>query len=93
MGPCHRRSSGIEPTLVEPRAPTTPEDVLTVPEVAKYLRVSTKTVYALLKRGELRGFRVGRVLRLRRTVVEEFVARRSDPTATASPKGRADEDR
>jgi excisionase family DNA binding protein len=50
-------------------------EVLTVPEVARYLRVTTKTVYGLLKRGELASFRVGRVVRCRRADVDHFIAR------------------
>ena len=34
-------------------------DYLTIPEVAERLRVSDKTVRRLLKRGELRGLKVG----------------------------------
>ena len=34
-------------------------DYLTIPEVAERLRVSAKTVRRLLKRGELRGLKVG----------------------------------
>lgn len=52
---------------------TTSEDVLTVPEVAEYLRVTTKTVYALIQRGALPSFRVGRVLRCRRCDVMNFI--------------------
>lgn len=57
-------------------------DVLTVPEVAEYLRVTPKTVYALLKRGELPSFRVGRVVRCRRGDVEAFMsAAQNQPAA------------
>jgi len=49
----------------------TPE-VLTIPEVADFLRVAEKTVYALVKRGELRAFRVGRVMRCHRSEVLRF---------------------
>ena len=49
-------------------------DVLTVPEVAEYLRVTPKTVYALVKRGDLPSFRVGRVVRCRKGDVEAFIA-------------------
>lgn len=70
---------------MDSRAPTSPapleEDVLTVPEVAGYLRVTPKTVYRLVKRGELHGFYVGRVLRLRRADVEKYIARPVDPRA------------
>jgi len=61
---------------VEPHAlpaPSLPPEILTVPEVALYLRVTSKTVYTLVRRGDLRGFRVGRVLRVHRTDVEQFM--------------------
>lgn len=59
--------------LVEPHG--TPGNVVTVPEVAEYLRVTTKTVYKLISEGELPSFRVGRAVRLRRADVEAFVSR------------------
>lgn len=55
-------------------SPDQTEEILTVPEVARYLRVTTKTVYALVRRGELTSFRVGRAVRVRRHDVEHFVA-------------------
>lgn len=41
-------------------------DVLTVEEAAKFLRISTKTVYALIKTGRLSAYRAGRALRIHR---------------------------
>ena len=58
-------------------------DVLTVPEVAEYLRVTTKTVYALIQRGDLASFRVGRVLRCLRSDVQNFIDSRTRETMTA----------
>lgn len=51
-----------------------PNDVLTVQEVASYLKVTTKTVYTLLKASQLPHFRVGRAVRCRRVDVESFIA-------------------
>lgn len=56
---------------------TSTQEILTVPEVAKYLRVTAKTVYGLVRKGELRSFRVGRAVRVRRDDVEHFVAHRA----------------
>jgi len=50
------------------------EEVLTVREVARYLRVTTKTVYALIKGNQLIAFRVGRHMRCRRSDVETFIS-------------------
>ena len=51
--------------------------VLTVPEVADYLRVTTKTVYKLIGTGELASFRIGRAVRCRRQDVEQFITTQS----------------
>jgi len=51
--------------------------LLTVAEVASAMRVSTMTVYRLIKRGELPAVRVGRSYRVRGTAVEQYLASRS----------------
>ncbi len=38
--------------------------VLTIPETAGYLKVTRQTVHALINRGELRRFKVGRCTRI-----------------------------
>ncbi len=56
--------------------PTQPERprFLTVAEVAAQLRVSTMTVYRLIKAGELPAMRVGKSYRLREDDVDRFLA-------------------
>jgi len=53
-------------------------EVLTVQEVADYLRVTTKTVYGLARGGDLVSFRVGRAMRFRRSDIEAFVGAQLD---------------
>jgi excisionase family DNA binding protein len=48
---------------------------LTVAEVAEMMRVSTMTVYRLVKSGELRAVRVGKSYRLAEDEVDRFLAR------------------
>ena len=48
---------------------------LTVLEVADQLRVSTMTVYRLIKSGELRAVRVGKSYRVREEDVDSYLAR------------------
>ncbi len=48
---------------------------LTVNEVADLLRVSSMTVYRLIKGGDLRAVRVGKSFRLREDDVDAFIAR------------------
>ncbi len=49
---------------------------LTVQEVADMLRVSSMTVYRLIKAGDLSAVRVGRSFRVRDTDVDEYLAAR-----------------
>ncbi|MFN0091502.1 MAG: helix-turn-helix domain-containing protein [Acidimicrobiales bacterium] len=49
---------------------------LIVAEVAEQLRVSTMTVYRLIKSGELPAVRIGRSFRLREDDVDVFLSRR-----------------
>lgn len=51
------------------------ERFLTVQEVAELMRVSTMTVYRLIKAGDLRAARVGRSYRLREAEVETYLTR------------------
>ena len=48
-------------------------DVLTVSEVAEYLRVNPQTVYRKAKAGELPVVRIGRAIRFRREELEEWM--------------------
>lgn len=51
-----------------------PLSVMTIPEVARLLRVSEKKTYRLAKSGELPSFRLGSAWRFRRSDVESWVA-------------------
>lgn len=56
---------------------------LTVPEVADLLRVSRMTVYRLLDRGELRGYRMSRCVRIDRRDLTAYL-RSADTTGGAA---------
>jgi len=45
----------------------------TVEDVAKRLQVDIRTVYAMMKRGELRGVKVGRVWRIPAASLDAFL--------------------
>lgn len=47
--------------------PLGPDDLLTLSEVAQYLRVSTRTVSRMIKSGRLHAKRVGRGVRIERS--------------------------
>lgn len=56
-------------------------EVLTIPQAAAVLGCNRLTVWRMLRRGELAGYRTGRVFRVRRIVVEEFIARQERAAA------------
>lgn len=47
-------------------------ELLTVDELAAYLRVNRKTVYDAIRAGTIRAIRIGRVLRVARSEVERL---------------------
>ncbi|WP_334142753.1 helix-turn-helix domain-containing protein [Rhabdothermincola sp.] len=49
---------------------------LTVAEVAQMMRVSTMTVYRLIKAGDLASVRVGKSYRIREEDVDAYLAKR-----------------
>jgi excisionase family DNA binding protein len=50
-----------------------PMELIDVPEVAKYLRVTTKTIYRLLKNGDIPSMRVGHLHRFSREQIDEWL--------------------
>jgi len=49
------------------------EDILTIDEVAKYLRVSERTVYEWAQKGEIPSGKIGTVWRFKKTELEQWV--------------------
>lgn len=47
-------------------------DVMTVQEVAEYLRLNQMTVYKLAQNGKIPAVKVGRVWRFRRDLIDEW---------------------
>lgn len=63
-------------------------DVMTLNEVAEYLRIPRSTVYKLVREGRIPGQKIGRQWRFRRKVVENWLG--DDDAARAAP-GAKDE--
>ena len=52
----------------------TQERVLRVDDVARHLDCSRQAIYALIQREELRAVRIGRLIRVPESALEEFIA-------------------
>ena len=61
------------PEVADTRKPAEPAPrLMRVEDVARRWEINVKTIYAMVQRGELRAVRLGRVLRIARSVVESF---------------------
>ena len=49
------------------------ESTLTIKELAKYLSVTERTIYNLLERGQLPGFKVGGTWRFKREDIDKWI--------------------
>ena len=49
------------------------DDILTIEEVAKYLRVSERTVYDWAQKGEIPSGKIGTVWRFKKSEIEKWV--------------------
>ncbi len=58
---------------------STGERWMGVPEAAEYLGVVVRTVYRLIDTGEIRAYKVGRVIRMKRDDVDAFLNVAPDP--------------
>ena len=54
-----------------------PNDILTVREVAEYLKINEKTAYRLAAEGKIPGFKVGGAWRCRMDEIEKFTKSQS----------------
>ncbi len=53
-------------------------DVMTVSEVAQFLRINPQTVYRKAKAGEMPVLRIGRAIRFRKSELEAWMKRSSE---------------
>ncbi len=58
---------------VADRTPDIQDQILTVEEVAAYLRLSTATIYRMAQTGEMPAKRVGRSWRFSQTLIDEWL--------------------
>lgn len=49
------------------------DEILTISDVASYLKVTEKTLYGLAQKGDLPGFKVGGQWRFRRAAIDSWI--------------------
>ena len=55
-------------------------DIMTVKEVAEYLKIAEKTAYRLTAEGKLPGFKVGGAWRFRESEIDKWIERQTANT-------------
>lgn len=54
-----------------------PDEIITIQEVAAYLKIKEKTAYRLVAEGKIPGFKVGGAWRFRRSEIEAWIDKQS----------------
>ncbi|MBD5433252.1 MAG: PTS transporter subunit EIIA [Treponema sp.] len=65
------------------------DDILTIEEVASYLRVSERTVYDWAQKGEIPSGKIGTVWRFKKSEIERWVNERLSPNSRLAPANTA----
>ncbi len=60
------------------------DDILTIQEISKYLKLKEKTAYALVASGNIPGFKVGGSWRFRKSEIEKWI--KSQESSSADSK-------
>jgi excisionase family DNA binding protein len=53
-------------------------DILTIREVAEYLKLNEKTTYRLVSEGKIPGFKVGGAWRFRKAEIDRWIKQQED---------------
>ncbi|MCL8331728.1 helix-turn-helix domain-containing protein [Pseudomonas juntendi] len=59
-----------------------PEDIMTLKEVAGYLKLAEKTAYRLAAKGKIPGFKVGGSWRFRKNAIEDWIDQQTTKNRT-----------
>ena len=63
------------------------DEILTIDEVAAYLKAGRRTVYRLAANGQIPAFKLGGTWRFRRTELDRWIANRIDTHSQSNPDG------
>jgi len=66
------------------------DDLLTVAEAAKKLRISDDTLYRMTRRGEIAHVRIGKAIRFSPEILQAYLAAQTVPTSASTPPAPAD---
>lgn len=56
------------------------DDIMTIKELADYLKIAEKTAYRFVSEGKIPGFKVGSAWRFKKTEIDAWIKRQSEST-------------
>lgn len=56
------------------------DDIMTVKELAEYLKIAEKTAYRFVSEGKVPGFKVGSAWRFKKAEIDAWIKRQSEAT-------------
>ena len=62
------------------------DDILTIKDLADYLKLNEKTAYRLVSKGDIPGFKIGGSWRFERSGIEKWIERQSEKQARLGSK-------
>ena len=62
-----------------------PTEIMTIHEVAEYLKLNEKTAYRLASKGEIPGFKVGGSWRFKRQDIEHWIEQQTKKKSRKKP--------
>jgi len=68
------------------------DDILTISDVASLLKVAEKTVYGLVQKGDLPGFKVGGQWRFSRSAIDSWIETKTKASSASSTQSNTSSD-
>jgi len=62
------------------------DDIMTVKELAGYLKIAEKTAYRFAAEGKVPGFKVGSAWRFKKTEIDAWIKRQSESSTSVEDK-------
>lgn len=54
-----------------------PQDIITIDELCEWLAIGKNAAYSLLNSGEIKAFKIGRIWKIPREAITEYIKRKS----------------
>lgn len=64
------------------------DDIMTIKELAEYLKIAEKTAYRFASEGKIPGFKVGSAWRFKKEEIDAWIKRQSEENTAQEKQGK-----